>query len=135
MVRWNSRTTKNDLVKELAASGTKVSACKFKLALHLHGLKGYRAQGRSSCSETGIANHWIFQQDCDSKHSSRIVIKWLKDKNANVMELTSQRPDLNSTKNWWNALKTFDRARRPTNLTKLYQYCPKAWAMIPAEDF
>ena len=90
---------------------------------------------KTSAQRSKPRHHWVFQQDDDPKHSSKIVAKWLKNSNVMVMELALQRPDLNSIENWQNALKKFVRARRTRNLTKLYQYCQEGWKMNQAEDF
>ena len=68
--------------------------------------------------------------DSDPKHTSKIVAKWLKDNNINVLEWTSQIPDLNPIENGWAELKKGVRARRPTNLTQLHQRCQEGWAKI-----
>lgn len=38
---------------------------------------------------------WIFQHDCDPKHTTKATKEWLK-KHIKVMECPSQSPDLNS---------------------------------------
>ena len=42
---------------------------------------------------------WVFQMDNDSKHSSKVVAKWLKDNKIKVLECPSQSPDLNPKEN------------------------------------
>uniref|UniRef100_A0AAY4C459 Tc1-like transposase DDE domain-containing protein n=1 Tax=Denticeps clupeoides TaxID=299321 RepID=A0AAY4C459_9TELE len=68
--------------------------------------------------------------DNDPKHTAKLVTKWLKDNKVNVLERPSQRPDLDPIENL-SELKRHVRARRPTNLTQLLQFCQEEWAKIP----
>ena len=55
--------------------------------------------------------------DNDTKHTSKVVVKLLKDNRVKVLGL-------------WAELKKCVQARRPTNLTQLHQLCQKEWAKI-----
>uniref|UniRef100_A0AAZ3STE1 Tc1-like transposase DDE domain-containing protein n=1 Tax=Oncorhynchus tshawytscha TaxID=74940 RepID=A0AAZ3STE1_ONCTS len=66
----------------------------------------------------------------DPKHTTKVVAKRLKDITVKVLEWPSQSPDFNPIENLWAELKKRVRARRPTNLTQLYQLCEEEWAKI-----
>ena len=68
--------------------------------------------------------------DNDTKHTSKVVAKCLKDNQVKVLEWPSQSPDLNPIEHFWAELKMCLRARRPTNLTQLHQLCQEKWAKI-----
>ena len=66
--------------------------------------------------------------DNDTKHTSKVVAKWLKDK-VKVLEWPSQSSALNPIENVWAELKKRVRART-TNLTQLHQLCQEEWTKI-----
>ncbi|KAK3527957.1 hypothetical protein QTP86_013020 [Hemibagrus guttatus] len=49
---------------------------------------------RQSAEKLGLGHQWTFQHDNDSKHTAKVVKKWLADKNINVLQWPSQSPDL-----------------------------------------
>ena len=77
-----------------------------------------------------LGRKWVFQMDIDSKHTSKVVAKLLKDNKVKVFELPSQSPDLNPIENLWAELKKRVRERRTTNLTQLHQLCQEERAKI-----
>ena len=70
---------------------------------------------------------WVFQNDNDPKHTSKVVAKWLKDNKVKVLEWPSQNPGLNPIENLWAELIKRVRARKPAKLTQLY-HCQEEWA-------
>jgi transposase len=68
--------------------------------------------------------------DNDSKHTSKVVAKLLKDNNVKVLEWSSQHPNLSPIENMWAELKKHVRTRRPINVTQLHQLCQEEWAKI-----
>ena len=67
-----------------------------------------------------LGRKWVLQMGNDPKHTSKVVVKWLKDK-VKVLERPSQCPDLNPIDNLAAELKKSVRARRSTKLTPLHQ--------------
>ena len=64
--------------------------------------------------------------DNDTKHTSKVVAKWLKDNKVKVLEWPSQRPNLNL----WAELKKRVRARRQTNTSSVWRNGPKFTQLI-----
>ena len=50
---------------------------------------------KTSVRKLKLGHKWVFQMDNYPKHTSKVVEKWPKDNNVNVLEWTSQSPDLN----------------------------------------
>lgn len=88
---------------------------------------------KKSALSLGLGRRWVFQQDNDPKHTSKLVQKFLKDTKTNVLEWPAQSPDLNPIENLWRVLKVNVHARKPCNLDQLEQFAMEEWAKIPQE--
>ena len=71
---------------------------------------------KSSARRLGLGRSWVFQQDNDPKHTSKVVMEWLNQAGMKVLEWPSRSPDLNPIENMWTMLKKQVRVRKPTKI-------------------
>lgn len=88
---------------------------------------------QKSARSLALGRRWVFQQDNDPKHTSKLVQQFLKDTKTKVLEWPAQSPDLNPIENLWRVLKVNVHARKPRNLDQLEQFAMEEWAKIPQE--
>ena len=77
-----------------------------------------------------LGRRWWFQHDNDPKHKAKLVTEWLRKGKINVLEWSSQSPDLNSTENLWRKLMVRVHARHPNNIAERETICMEEWAQI-----
>ncbi|KAK3535384.1 hypothetical protein QTP70_011608 [Hemibagrus guttatus] len=74
---------------------------------------------------------FIFQQDNDPEYTAKITKEWLRDNSVNVVEWTSQSPDLNPIEHLWRDLKMAVHQRYPFNLMEFVRSCKEKWEKLP----
>lgn len=80
-------------------------------------------EGKLAARKLKMGRKFTFQCDDDPKHTAKLTIRWLKEKQMNVLAWPSQSPDLNPTENLWNDLKSAVHQRPPSNLPEFEQFC------------
>ena len=86
-----------------------------------------------------IGRGFIFQQDNDPKHTSKLCTSYLEGKKVagdlNIMEWPPQSPDLNPIELLWEELDRRVRDLKPTSLPGLWDCSNEAWNNIPPHKF
>lgn len=73
-----------------------------------------------SVSDRHMVEGWLFHPDSDPKHTSKLVLEWIKNDRIKPLEWPSQSPNLNPDGNLWGLFKSQVYARKPTSLNNLY---------------
>lgn len=81
-----------------------------------------------SVEKLKLSRVWTFQQDNDSKHTSRLVKEWLLYRTPKQLPHPPQSPDLNPIEHLWEHLDRQIRKREITNKAQLKQVLSEEWA-------
>ena len=80
-------------------------------------------------------DYFVFQQDNDPKHTSRLANDWFNQNRVNLMDWPPQSPDMNPIKHLWHALKQRLRTypEPPKGIHELWERIQDEWLKIPVE--
>uniref|UniRef100_A0A7I4YQF3 DDE_3 domain-containing protein n=1 Tax=Haemonchus contortus TaxID=6289 RepID=A0A7I4YQF3_HAECO len=77
---------------------------------------------------------FIFQQDNDPKHKSKLLTKWFRDNDVPLLTWPSQSPDLNPIEHLWERLEHQVKGLRARNEHEKFLQLKTAWENIPQEE-
>ena len=84
-------------------------------------------------AKENLSEDFIFQQDNDPKHTSKIVKEWFRSEKVSILEWPSQSPDLNPIENLWNELKRSCAGIRSINASAKFKLLERKWLEISQE--
>ena len=81
-----------------------------------------------------MPKEWIFQQDCDPKVKSKLVLEFLKARKVKVLDHLAQSPDLNPIEHLWGALGIRVTTKIHSNKIAVRQSLQEEWEKIPKDN-
>lgn len=73
---------------------------------------------------------WLFQQDNDPKHTSKLVKEFFNKNKVRVLDFPSGSPDLNPIEHLWQELKIHVGRQKRSNKNKLWEQLQEQWQNI-----
>lgn len=86
-----------------------------------------------SAVEMGLGRDFVFQQDNDPKHTSKLARKFFEDNNITLLEWPAQSPDLNIIEHMWAELKRRCGHYHATSKTDLLTKIKGEWRQLGQE--
>ena len=77
--------------------------------------------------------HFLFQQDRDSKHTTKIVENWLVENKVNKLDWVAQSSDLNPIEHIWNIMIQKMKNYHASNKDELWDILQQEWYSISLE--
>lgn len=84
-------------------------------------------------TEETLSQDWIFQQDNDPKHTSKLLKQWFSTSNVRVLSWPSQSPDLNPIEHLWDMLDRQVQKHTYSNKAALFKALKEEWNKIPPD--
>jgi len=76
-----------------------------------------------------IGNDFIFQQDGDTVHNSKVVATWLRKNQIQLLEWPPSSCDLSPLENlWWDFKRRLSLEKNPTNVEQFKLLAEKVWS-------
>lgn len=77
-----------------------------------------------------LVNNFTFQQDGDSKHTSKLLKNWFTSKKIKVMDWPPQSPDMNVIEQLWSIIKPKISLHNPKNVNELDNAIKIEWEQL-----
>ena len=78
-------------------------------------------------------DNFIFQQDNDPKHTSKLASEFFENKGISLLSWPPQSPDMNPVENIWDLLKSKISEKRTKNIKELEEFAFEEWNNISLE--
>ena len=87
---------------------------------------------KQSAAKMGLVDY-VFQQDNDPKHTSKVIRKYLGEESIETLVWPSQSPDLNPIEHVWSFMKKQLNGRSFANIKELEAELKSIWSNLPVD--